>query len=267
MALLPNVFNPNQAGQERMNDYTPVPAGVYVGVIEKSEMKVASSNSNHKHLDFQIKILQVIDVPGSNPADHPSYVGKMCFSLLNLVNSSEKTVAIAYKELASICDACCIQQGIAETTPLHGIPMLITVVVKPADAQYAAKNIIRKYEKYGSTAVADPAMVAAATIAPAVVQPVAAVAAVQPVVVAPMVATVQPPTQVIPTTTNVPVVAQTAVVASVAMAQPTLPVAAIPIPSNVAPVVQAIPPVPETPPAPIPPNADGTEKTAPWVKQ
>jgi hypothetical protein len=91
---------------------------------------------------------------------------------LNLVNSNPKTVEIAKKTLSAICHATNTMQ-LKNTEQLHGIPILLTVRVKPAGPDKGgtyreAQNEIRGYESAGQSASARvaPAVASQARTAP-----------------------------------------------------------------------------------------------------
>ena len=69
----------------------------------------------------------------------------MVFTNLNLVNPNQQAVEIAQRELASLCEACGLDE-IEDSTELHGIPHYIKLAIKAADAQWPAKNIIKGYK-------------------------------------------------------------------------------------------------------------------------
>ena len=71
--------------------------------------------------------------------------GRYIFNLLNLDNPNPVAVEIAQKELATICEACGIDE-IEDSTELHGIPMAIRVVIKEGSGGYPPKNEIKMYK-------------------------------------------------------------------------------------------------------------------------
>lgn len=131
MAQLPDVFNAKD--KEKMGGFEPIPAGWYLAEIVKSEMKNASSGDGNKYLTCQLKVLE---------GEHKD---RYLFNLMNLINKSTEAVEIAEKELASICEACNIDE-LEDSTELHGIPMAIRVSIKPGDANWPSKNEIKAYK-------------------------------------------------------------------------------------------------------------------------
>lgn len=150
MALLPNTFNTGEG--EKLGSFTAIPAGSYLAQIVKSELK-DTKNRDGKYLQL---VFQIVDGP---------YVNRQLFARLNLINSNPQTVEIATKTLNTIADDCCGVKSLQDSEQLHGIPMYINVIVKPAEGQYPEQNDIKGYSPY----IADgPAPVtAAAATAPA----------------------------------------------------------------------------------------------------
>jgi len=136
MARLPSAFNAKD--NEKMGDFTPIDPGVYVAQIVKSEMKDVKSNAQHKYLQLDFEVLQ------------GDAKGRKLYVRLNLVNSNQQTVDIAFKELASICEACGIPI-MEDSEQVHNVPMEVNVVFIPQKAQYSAKNEIKSYAPIGGS--------------------------------------------------------------------------------------------------------------------
>jgi len=140
MARLPSAFNASES--EKLGDFTPIDAGVYPAQIVKSEMKPTQSGDG-AYLQLEFEVLE------------GQFVGRKLWARLNLTNKNPVTVEIAQKTLATICE--CLEVEILEDSEqLHGKPMLINVIVKPAQAQYAAQNDIKGYSKYDGAAPVNP---------------------------------------------------------------------------------------------------------------
>ncbi len=129
MARLPSAFN--AAESDKLGSFKPIPAGDYIAQIIKSELK-PTKNNDGKYLNITF---QIID---------GEYNGRQLFARLNLVNNNVQTVEIAQKTLATIAE-CCGVDIVEDSEQLHGVPMVITVIVKPQDAQYPESNDIRGY--------------------------------------------------------------------------------------------------------------------------
>lgn len=142
MAQLPSAFN-TANNNEKMSDFSAMPAGKYPAVIVKSEYK-KNKAKNGNYLDLQHKVID---------GEHK---GRVFFNKLNLDNVNPTAVQIANKTLNSICEACG-KVGVLDSDELHGIPMLVTLKLKAATAAYPASNDVGFYEKYTGTAEAGPA--------------------------------------------------------------------------------------------------------------
>ena len=130
MATLPSVFN--AAENDKMGGFEPIAEAWYLAEIRKSEMKKTKAGTG-SYLTCQLVVLE-----GENK-------GRYIFNLLNLDNPNPVAVEIAQKELATICEACGIDQ-IEDSTELHGIPMAIRVVIKEGSGGYPPKNEIKMYK-------------------------------------------------------------------------------------------------------------------------
>ena len=127
--MLPDVFNAKD--HDKMGGFEPIPAGWYLVEIDKSEMKDNSAKTG-RFLTCQLKVVE------------GEYKGRYLFNLMNLVNPNQQTVEIAQKELASICEACELDE-IEDSTELHGITMAVRVAIKEGTEKWPAKNEIKAY--------------------------------------------------------------------------------------------------------------------------
>ena len=143
MSQLPSAFNSKEHND--MQNFTPVPEGDYVASIVSSELKDTkkSVNGSHKILNLTHEILQ------------GEFKGRKFFNGLNIINPSAEAVKIANEALATICRAVGIVVA-QNSEQLHGKPMIVSVKVKAADANWPAKNEVSFYKKMeGAGAVAD----------------------------------------------------------------------------------------------------------------
>jgi len=134
MALLPKQAN-TEENSEGLGDRTALPAGSYLAHIVKSEMKQTKAKTGH-YLSLHFTVLE-----GEKK-------GRMFFANLNLDNPNPIAVEIANKELNSICQACDLQ-GVEDSDELHQIPMLVTLKVDAATAQWPEGNSITAYADAG----------------------------------------------------------------------------------------------------------------------
>jgi hypothetical protein len=130
MALLQRKAN-CEGNKQGLDDFSPIPAGKYAAIIYKSEFKKTKDKKGN-YLQIQLKVVN---------GDHK---GKVLFDRLNLDNVNPIAVQIANKTLNTICKACG-KFGVEDSEELHGIPMLVTVAVKPATSTHAASNEIKYY--------------------------------------------------------------------------------------------------------------------------
>lgn len=137
MAQLPSAFNAQKA--EKMNDFSPIPEGDYIAQIVKSELKKCkptAKDPSGQYIQLQFKIIQ-----GES-------AGRLLFTNLNIINKNPQAVEIAYKELATIAEACG-KPVVQDTQELHGIPMTIKVGLTAATPQRPPQNEIKFYEALG----------------------------------------------------------------------------------------------------------------------
>ena len=109
-----------------------IPAGEYVVQIVKSDMAPTKNGAGQK-LDLELEVLE-----GPHAKRH-------LWDLLNLVNPSQQAQEIAQRTLSSICHAVGVL-NVSDSEQLHWRPMIAVVKVRPADANYPAKNEIGGYK-------------------------------------------------------------------------------------------------------------------------
>jgi len=129
MARLDRKFD---AHGETLTDFTPVPAGEYLARIVKSERKDTNARDGWL-INFEWKIM------GGEFND------RAIFDNCNLGNKSEKAVAVANKQLTTMCKAIG-RSSIEDTEELHDKPMIIVVGIRPAKGDYGPKNTIKNYK-------------------------------------------------------------------------------------------------------------------------
>ena len=122
-------------------DRTPLPAGDYKVVIEKSEKKPTKKGTGHL-LEL---VLKVVD------GEHS---GRMVWERLNIWNPSQDAAKIAASTLSAICHATGVMKPNA-SEQLHNIPMIASVVVEERkDAKGEFSNKIKAYKRIGAREVA-----------------------------------------------------------------------------------------------------------------
>lgn len=135
MTQLPSAFNSNE--HDNMNDFTAVPADDYFIQVKESEMKNCGETAKDPKGKF-LKLTFII-LGGK-------YKGRLLWTQLNLINKNPEAVAIAQKELATICKAVGLV-SITDSQELHGKPMKAKVAIIPAKANWPEKNEIKFYSK------------------------------------------------------------------------------------------------------------------------
>ena len=168
-----------------------LPSDWYNVLITDSEM-VETKAKTGSMLKLTMKVM-----------DGPN-AGRLLWDRLNLYNPNPVAVEIAQKTLSSICHATGVMQ-VQDSSVLHGIPIMVRAVHKPASGGYDESNDIKGYAAFGSkTSNNEKGVVvpieggstpAAPPVAPPAAPPVAPPAAFTPPVAAPAAATqtVAPP--------------------------------------------------------------------------
>lgn len=124
----------NAKDHEKMGDFTPIPADEYMVIIKKTEQK-RTKDEKGAYIAFQFEVI-----------NHPVYSKRILFTNLNIENNNPVTVEIAEKQLATIAEAVGVP-NFEDTEQLHGIPLMIKVVLKPATPNAAEKNEIKFYSQ------------------------------------------------------------------------------------------------------------------------
>lgn len=133
MAKLLEAFDADQ--HEEMSDFEPIPVGVYPVQISNSDIVVTKAKDG-KYIKLEFSVLS------------GEFKGRKIWTNLNIVNKNPVTVEIANKELTSIVKACG-KRKIQDTVELHGIPIMMTVGIKPASGDFGPQNVPKKYEPTG----------------------------------------------------------------------------------------------------------------------
>lgn len=150
MVALPRQFNTADVPDD---EFQPIPAGVYTGVITESEMK-ATNDGTGAYIQLKIELEN----------------GRVLFERLNIQNKNETAMKIAYQTLAKICEACG-KSTISDTNELHNKRMKLQIEIekgKPYMKDGEEKpgrdqNVIKKWMPYAQET---PAAAATANKAP-----------------------------------------------------------------------------------------------------
>lgn len=111
--------------------FEPLPRGKYVAIITRSEVKNTKKNDG-QYLSLMFKIVE------------GDYEGRTIFANLNMVNKSADAQRIARQQFSAICHAVDVLNP-QDTSELHGIPLMISVKIRPETDTYAASNDIVGY--------------------------------------------------------------------------------------------------------------------------
>ncbi len=133
-----NGFNPDD--HDDMEDFSPVPNGTYSVIIVETEVNPTAAETGH-YLSIKMQI-----------CDHTEMDGRVLFTNLNLDNPSDQAVAIAKKELATICRAAGIVK-LDDTDQLHDKVIEVKVVVEKRKGDNEKfDSRIKSYKKVGTAA-------------------------------------------------------------------------------------------------------------------
>lgn len=137
MALLNLSFDQNEIAEaQKGGEFAPIPTGVYVAQINRSEIKQTKAGTgSYLSLGFQI-------IEGE-------YANRIIFQNITLANQNQVATKIGREQLAQLAGACGIYQ-LGDSQELHGIPMQIKVVIESdKTGQYEPSNAIKKFTTYG----------------------------------------------------------------------------------------------------------------------
>lgn len=122
-------FDANQVAPN--TGFEAVPEGWYNIAVTESEVKPTKDGSGAY---LQLKC-SIIDGPHAN---------KPIFIRLNIQNTNQQAVDIAYGELSAICHATGVYQ-VADSSQLHGIPFQVRVTVRKSP-EHGESNEIKSYK-------------------------------------------------------------------------------------------------------------------------
>jgi hypothetical protein len=110
--------------------FDPLPEGVYLLIIESSELKPTKAGTG-TGINFKFKVID------------GDFKGRTFFKWLNYTNPNETAQRIGRAELSMLCRATNVPDA-KDTMEMHNIPFYAKVVVTPADGKYDAGNDIKK---------------------------------------------------------------------------------------------------------------------------
>lgn len=112
-----------------------LPDGWYPMQFVKSE--VGDSKSGHKMLKLEAQVLEEVD---------PDHANRKLFINLNMWHPDEKTMTIARRDYAAVCQACGVRG--ADTDELLMIPLAVKIKTRPAKGDYGPSNDPAGYDKF-----------------------------------------------------------------------------------------------------------------------
>ena len=140
MAELPGVFTADE-NVERMKEFGLMPSIWYLGHIKKSEIKKTKAGTG---LRLNMQVVIESSEADKYKDDDCEHKGRIVFIGLNIENPSTQAVEIAQRELASICDACGIDE-LEDSDELHDITFGFKLGIEKGNDGYEDKNVIKKY--------------------------------------------------------------------------------------------------------------------------
>lgn len=122
-------------------EFSPVPAGVYVARIVSSEIKPTKNNSGTL-LNLQFDIIE------------GQFINRKIFERINIQNANPEAEKIGQSQLSQLCHALNVLQ-LRDTEELHNKPVKIKVKIRK-DEQYGDQNAISAFESVGNGIAAQP---------------------------------------------------------------------------------------------------------------
>lgn len=111
--------------------FEPIPAGMYLATIVKSESK-RNKNDNGSYLEFTLQVLE------------GEYRDRLLWDRLNIAHPNATTVKMARGSLSAICRAVGVFTP-KDTIELHNIPLLVDVRLKKRGDTGEMTNEIKGY--------------------------------------------------------------------------------------------------------------------------
>lgn len=135
-------------------DFEPVPAGVYEAQIIDSEERKSKNDNDMLNLTWLV-------IDGEQ-------AGRMVFDRI-MLSGSDDSINFGKRRLKTIAEAIGHPNPnfIGDKEELHGLPCIITVVVKKGTEGYSDSNEIKNYQALNSTKPQPAAAAAPANTAPA----------------------------------------------------------------------------------------------------
>lgn len=231
------------------NGYDVIPAGWYIAMIERSDLK-PTKDASGTYLELVYKVL-----------DGP-YTNRLVFQRITMQNANQQATQIGHGQLSAVCHAVNVLRA-ADSSQLHNIPLKLKVKLrKDPTGQYEDQNEVSSVQNINYQVDMTPT---ASPVNPAAGFPPSAV----PPMAAPAAPTWQTPAQAAPVPPAPP--AAPAWQAPAAAPVPPAPAAAAPAAPvqpwqqpTAAPAAPAAPVAPAPVAAPAAPAAPGSGAVPPW---
>lgn len=130
-------FDAEKEAEENDSGFPTLPAGIYVGTLEESEVRKDDESGK---IGVKARFAVLDESTGNNVS---------VFHYFNLRNPSEVAQRIGKKEFADLCLACGISKP-KSTIDLHGIPVQMKVAVEN-NPTFGKQNRIKKFSAVAST--------------------------------------------------------------------------------------------------------------------
>lgn len=118
--------------ESEKKDFTPLPAGWYPAMVDKSALE-NNASGNGSHLSLTYKVLE------------GQYAGRLVFSNVTWTHfgsdDSDGYVKWGRRSFADLCVACG-KASVQMTEELHNIPIRIKLKIKPAKGTYGPSNAV-----------------------------------------------------------------------------------------------------------------------------
>ena len=123
MALLGEVFNSSNV----VEFSNTIPEADYLCEVIKSELK-ENKKGTGEYLNWTFKVID---------GDHSGFI---LYDLQNIKHNNPRAQAMGQRKLVELQEACGFPDGISDSVELHGIPICISVVTRPAADGFPAKS-------------------------------------------------------------------------------------------------------------------------------
>jgi hypothetical protein len=138
----------NEAANEDMNDFSPLPAGDYVGQVIESD--VVEPRNGGEMIKLRIKIIA------------GKYKGRVIFANHLTRHASAQAMEMGWKAWGTLCRAVGLNpKNVNDTEKVHGKPFKVTLTVsKSKDERYGDSNNVQMYKPVSESTEVKPSKTA-----------------------------------------------------------------------------------------------------------